>query len=389
MLHLPSGSVELIDSMRCFCYTPHMQQANIRSNEGHHPAPSAAPLPRILLVGEAHHTRPARNALSALPYELVEAVDLREALDRRLDPATVAVVLVSPLRGLVPEHAVSLVAERRAGAGEGAWLHIFVIAPDDFPDARTAMLYKRGASGVLSWAADAERLPSIIENTLHQSPGQRGAASGNRSLARLVRTRLRAAGTLDGGVRMSVRQGVVRLAGRVRRLWKRRSLRRELDAMPGITSVESDELVVAESGRPDARVASDVRALLQGAATIDERTLAVSVHDGHVVVHGTVLAHEEWLHAADLISMIEGVGSVTNLTAESPGRKQRDGHAARRLAERVREQIGGSDRIDVAVLGGAAVLRGQVPQHAVGRAAEEIVAGDETVELVVNRLCVA
>jgi osmotically-inducible protein OsmY len=279
---------------------------------------------RILIVGEPRRTRRVRRALSGLPLELSETADLREAVDERLTPATAAVVLAPPLRGAVPEHAVSLARDR----SRNPRLHVFVIVPEGFPDTRAAWLYRRGAAAVLAWSTDAELLNTLVEGVLGTSPARPGEPEGDRSLARMVRSRLRAARKLDGSVRLSVSRAAVRLAGRVRALWKRRSLVDHVARMPGVVAVDASDLEVERSGRPDREVAASVRSLLRGASSIGERRLAVSVHDGHVVLTGTVLNREEFLHARDLISRVEGVRSVTNRTVEAPRREPPEGGLA-------------------------------------------------------------
>jgi osmotically-inducible protein OsmY len=286
--------------------------------------------PRILIVGEAHRTRRVRRALSGLPLEATETADLREAVDERLTPATAAVVLAPPLRGAVPEHAVSLALER----SRNPRLHVLVIVPEGFPDSRSAWLYRRGASAVLAWSTDAELLNTLVEGVLGSSPARTGEPDGDRSLARMVRSRLRAARKLDDSLRLSVSRAAVRLAGRVRALWKRRYLEEHVSRMPGVVDVDASDLEVERSGRSDREIEASVRSLLRGASSIGDRRLAVSVRDGHVVLTGTVLNREEFLHARDLMARVEGVRGVANRTVEAPPRERPEGDLARSAPER-------------------------------------------------------
>jgi osmotically-inducible protein OsmY len=338
--------------------------------------------PRLLIVGEVHHTRRIRRSLRNLALELKEVADLREAVDGQLVPGTVGLVLAAPLRGIVPEHAVSLALKR----SRGARLHVFAIVPEGFPDSRCAWLYRRGAAAVLKWSTDAEQLPALIEGALGASPASPGEPGGDRSLARMVRSRLRAARRLDDSVRLTVTRGAVRLAGRVRALWKRRYLESRLSRMPGVLAVDASGLEVERSALSDGEVAAAVRELLRGASSIEERSLAVSVHDGHVVLQGTVLGREEFLHARELVSRVEGARSVTDRTLEAPRRKRRETSLARRLRRAVLDRLSAVRGVHVAVLGETAILRGRVPLRSTKSAAERLVNDDPAVARVVNKL---
>ena len=205
----------------------------------------------------------------------------------------------------------------------------------------------------------------------------------------MVRSRLRAARALDPYVRLSVRRGVVRLAGRLEALWKRRFVKARVEQMPGVLAVDAAALEVERSARPDTAIATSVRALLRGAISIEESTLAVSVHDGHVVLQGTVLSRDEWEHALDLVSRVEGVHSITNLTVEAPRKKRRDGSLARRLRRTLHQRLPRARDVDVAVVGQAAVLRGMVPTGPTKRAAAQLLGASEAIQRVVNKVQVS
>ena len=115
---------------------------------------------RLVIVGESHRSRRVRKALSELPLEVTEHVDFRHAIARDLTRSTAGLVLVPPLRGILAEHAVSLARERSPLER----LPVVVIVPDEFPDERSAELYRRGAAGVLSWFTDAAILASLISH---------------------------------------------------------------------------------------------------------------------------------------------------------------------------------------------------------------------------------
>ena len=336
--------------------------------------------PRIVVVGEAHHTRPVRESLSDLPMELVETADLGSALEGGLAPDTVAVILALPLRGFVAEHAVARIAEQQKPQ-----LHVLVIVPGGYPDSRANSLYEAGATGVLSWSTDADRLDEVITNLIAEPPRE----NADHSLARTIRARLWTLLEGEDRARLSTHGGGVRLIGRVRNLWKRRRLVSKVEQMPGVARVDARDLDVENSGLADDRIAAAVRELLRGASSIDDRTLAVSVHAGRVVLQGTVVAHEEWNHALELISRVEGVRSVANRTVEAPRRKRRERAVARRLRRTASRQLESPHDLNIAVIGRTAVLRGWVRKRSARADAEQLAHADKAVDRVVNKLQLA
>jgi osmotically-inducible protein OsmY len=304
---------------------------------------------------------------------------LREALARGLEE-TLAVLLAPPLPGTRPERAVEMVREASPD------LPVFALVPLDLPDAVTLRFYRSGANAVFALPLEQKLLPALLGELLGVEAPPARATDADRALERAIRARLRVLGKTERGLRIAVRNGVVKLAGEVDRLWKLRSLDQNIGYVPGVTAIDARALEVAPSGLPDRDIARSIRSLLKGVSSIEDRTLNVSVHDGHVVLMGTVINREEWLHALDLLAMLDGVRSVTNKTTEAPRRKQVDRALARRLQERLAALVSGSEEVRVAVLGGVAVLRGKVSLLATKREAETLLSRDEAVAQVVNKI---
>jgi osmotically-inducible protein OsmY len=333
----------------------------------------------LLLIGEDHNLDPAEEALAPLRIRCDRHVEIREALARDLDGA-LAVLLAPPLRETRPERAVEMVRDASAD------LPVFVLVPLDVPDSVTLRLYRSGATAVFAFPLEQKLLPALLGELLGIEAPRMRATDADRALERAIRARLRVLGKAERGLRISVRNGVAKLSGKVDRLWKLRSLDQNVGRVPGVTAIDTRALEVAPSGLPDRVIARSIRNLLEGVSSIEDQTLGVSVHDGHVVLMGTVINREEWLHALDLLAMIEGVRSVTNKTTEAPRRKQADSALARRLQERLAALVSGSEEIRVAVLGGVAVLRGKVPLLATKREAEALLSRDDAVARIVNKI---
>jgi osmotically-inducible protein OsmY len=330
-------------------------------------------------VGEEKHTGNVEEALGSFRLRVDRHLGFQEAIDAGL-AGIGAIVLVPPLRGAPCEHAVGVLRRAR-------WdLPAFALVPGGTSDARAAGLYRQGATAVFSWPLEAELFPPVLAELLEIERRSPRRTDADRALQRAIRARLRVLGRAERRLRISVRSGIVSLGGSVDRLWKKRSLENGIAHVAGVRSVEARNLEVAPSGIADRDIARSVRTLLEGVSSVEERTLSVSVHEGHVVLMGTVINREEWFHALELIAAVEGVRSVTNQTLVAPKRKQSDRTLARRLQERLSTLVRESEEIQVAVLAGVAVLRGNAPLLAAKREAETLVSREGSIARVVNKI---
>lgn len=336
--------------------------------------------PRLLLVGEDGRRLGAiERTLEPLRLRPRRRADLREVLAEDLD-GTAGAVLAPPLRGAPCERAVAQLRRRHRG------LPVFVVAPQDEPDDRVGRLYRRGATAVFAWPLERGLLPGVMGELLGVEPRPSLPSDADRSLERAIRARLGVLGRAEKELRIAVRNGVALLAGRVDKLWKVRFLDNDIAHVPGVRATDARKLEVKPSGLPDRDIARSLRILLRGVSSIEDRTLSVSVHAGHAVLMGTVINREEWLHALELITMVDGVRSVTNRTVEAPRRKRSDRALAKRLQERLSMLVPASEGIRVAVLGEVAVLRGKTPLLATRREAETIIARDASIARIVNKI---
>lgn len=253
-------------------------------------------------------------------------------------------------------------------------------------DADAAHFYRAGAAGVYSWPDEAVALRETLGELLAGAAPATRASSADRTLKREIGVRLRASGEATAKLEIKVRDGVASVAGHADRLWRKQKIDLLISQVPGVRSVMLRNLVVPPSGRSDGEVSRALRALLRGASSIEDRTLAVTVHDGHAIVKGTVINEEEWEHMRDLIALVNGVRSVTDETVAAPRRKRVDRHVARRLQTAFRSLLRDSEEIRPAVVGRIVVLRGLAPSLATKRDAEKIAKRDPSVERVVNKI---
>lgn len=334
----------------------------------------------IALLGNAADTALVRQGIADLRLTVQEVRDAAAAIDG----ADVAIVVGATEEGRGLARRVGALRAERA---ETVLLAVTIGGSSSDEDA--APLYRAGAAGVYAWPEETAALRDTLRE-LCDGPVPAGRASqADRTLEREIRERLRAAFEPKPVIRVKVRDGVAALTGRVDRLWKKQRIDALIAQIPGIRAVVLRDLEVTPSGLRDGEIARSLRALLRGASSIEDRTLAVSVHDGHAVVSGSVISDEEWEHVRDLIALARGVCSITDLTVSEPKRKASDRSVARRLQSALRALLPEAEAVRPAVLGQVAVLRGQAPRLVTRREAERIARRDPSVKRVVNKIEVA
>jgi osmotically-inducible protein OsmY len=189
-------------------------------------------------------------------------------------------------------------------------------------------------------------------------------------------------------LQVRARGGLARLSGRVESLWDRLKLAEHAQQAPEVERVVAEDVRVAPSGRGDGEIAAELLALLQGAASVDSRTLAVAVHDGVVTVLGRIGSREEQRRVAELVGLTPGVRAVNDRTSVEPEGRERDLALARDLQALVRQRFGDDVTVHVAVLEEAVVLRGEVRRHSVKLGIQRLVS-DRAGRRVVNRIGIA
>jgi osmotically-inducible protein OsmY len=215
---------------------------------------------------------------------------------------------------------------------------------------------------------------------------RRSAATGeDLQLEKALRARLALVPGNGEPIRVQVRKGTAFLAGEVATLWRKRRIEESAERMPGVASVISRGLSVLPSGLGDREIARKIRALLRGATSVEEQTLAVSVDDGHAVLTGTVSSRDELERLQQLLGNVWGVRSLTDQTDRAPAKKLRDQVLARRFQSMLSHLFPSAD-VRVAVVGEVAVLTGRVARLEAKRAIESLVSRDESIERVASKI---
>jgi osmotically-inducible protein OsmY len=336
--------------------------------------------PRILLAGKEFEEL---EAVESVLQELAVQVRRVESLDDAmvaLDEQPIAAVLVAPL----PEHALSsAVATLRDTTGP-TW-PIFAVVPAGTPHVQSRRLYRKGATLVFEWPREALLLPRVALEMLEVEPRRSPATSEDLRLERALRARLALVPGACKRLRVQVRGGTAILAGEVYTLWKKRRIEEFAEQMPGVASVIARGLSVLPSGLGDREIARNIRALLRGAVSVEEQTLAVSVNDGHVVLTGTVSSMDELERLQQLLGNVYGVRSLTDRTDRAPSKKRRDQAVARRLQSTL-SHLSRSADVRVAVTQGVAVLTGCVDRLDEKRAIVSHISRDESIERVASKI---
>lgn len=174
-------------------------------------------------------------------------------------------------------------------------------------------------------------------------------------------------------VEVEVRNGVVRLNGRVQ------SHRRKLAVHELVASLEGcrdviNEITVEPSGvLPDEKVAENVRAALDAHADITREVITVAVHGGKVTLQGNVASPWERQVAEDVALAARGVRSVNNMIMIDPDQELEDEVLSRSIAEALGYTRALRDAaIEVAVNADQAVLSGEVEHFWQKQTAEDV-----------------
>lgn len=330
--------------------------------------------PSILLAGEELDA--VESAVQDLAVDVQRAGNLEAAISA-LDARVVGAFLVAPL----PDRPLTTAVAILRDATGPAW-PIFVVIPDGTPDIQTRRLYRKGATLVFEWPREALLLPRVA---LEMEPRRSAATSEDLRLERALRARLALIPGATKRLRVRVRSGTAILAGEVFTLWKMRRVEQFAEQMPGVASVIARGLSVVPSGLSDREIARNIRGLLRGAMSVEERTLAVSVDDGHAVLKGTVSSLDELERLQQLLGNVWGVRSLTDQTDRAPAKKRRDQAVARHL-QLVLSQLFPRADVRVAVIQGVAVLTGRVDRLDVKRAIESRISRDESIERVASKI---
>lgn len=205
-------------------------------------AAAAASFPSVVLIGPREDTTHVQRALEEIRV-LVEPVDDVEAALHRVGRSTFGIILFA-----TDAHVDEVAQLRRSDLAES--LPLFVVMPERCSDKRARMLYRAGATVVFAWPSEVLLVPKVIGELIDAAAHGDTPQWSDAALSASVTARLELAEGIGRGVTVRVSDGVARVGGVVDSTWKRRRVLRILAQVPGLQSVNAEDLRVCEPSRP-------------------------------------------------------------------------------------------------------------------------------------------
>jgi osmotically-inducible protein OsmY len=193
----------------------------------------------------------------------------------------------------------------------------------------------------------------------------------------------------DDDIAVSVKDGVVTLAGYAKSYLDKWKAERVVSHIKGVKAVANDIDVRLPSGseRPDSELARAAVEALRWNVAVPTDRIRVKVEKGWVTLEGDVDYNYQREAAFNAIRSLTGVRGVTNLITVKVQ------PAARDVKEKIKEALQrgaqfDADRIEVEVDGHRAILRGTVRSYAERRDAERAALNAPGITEVENKLIV-
>jgi osmotically-inducible protein OsmY len=193
----------------------------------------------------------------------------------------------------------------------------------------------------------------------------------------------------DDDIAVSVKDGVVTLAGYAKSYLDKWKAERVVSKIKGVRAVANDLDVRLPSGseRPDPEIARAAVEALRWNIAVPADRLTVKVEKGWVTLEGQVDYNYQREAAYNAVKSLTGVRGVTNLVTVKAQ------PAARDVKEKIKEALQrgaqiDAEHIDVEVVGHKAILRGTVRSYAERRDAERAALNAAGITEVENKLVV-
>jgi hyperosmotically inducible periplasmic protein len=193
-------------------------------------------------------------------------------------------------------------------------------------------------------------------------------------------------------ITVEVVDGKVVLGGIAHSPVSRDAAERDAWLIPGVREVSNQIRIewVGLAGTPsDDEIQRSVVALLTLSGSLEEQTIHSSVHNGTVVLTGTVDANWKKIRAEELVSDVLGVRWVKNELAVVPSRKLSDRAIAESLVAALERNVHiDMERIDISVDEGRVTISGMVLTPAAYWASYRTALFNPGVRAVVNNLTI-
>ncbi len=318
------------------------------------------------------------SLLSNLPIERRRAESERTVAEC-VDDGTIGIVLICGQPNMHIESALRRLTYRYIPR----WVVVSGIVDRD-----TALrLYRAGATTVFSWPRDGLVFQKVMGEHLWPS-GTPVPENSNQAIGDAVRARIQLLSFDTSSIQIDCRDGNVFLSGTIAKKQYSDSVASQACQVSGVRRVHTSALLVTEKVRTDECVHRDVQHHLEQSASVDAATLSMSVRRGCVTLAGTLRGADELKRVLSLVSKIEGVRSIANMTTVSPRQKVVDKRIATRLQKALSDRFPRSE-LNISVFGGCAVVDGLAPKSNIKRRIERFVGSIGSFQHVVNRVEVA
>lgn len=332
---------------------------------------------KIVMIGNGPGVKGILSALGELSVECVWVRSIDD-LDETLARDALAIVWSS------------MGAERGFGRSidrlrQTTGLPIFAVVRNESRDALVRGLYRLGVAGVFAWPREGLLLARYVAEMLSLRMVRGPARDSDAALARTVRAHLRHLPIANRPLQVEVDDGRVSLRGSVDLLAHRDEIEHQVSMVPGVTGLDVSDIRVEQRTASDAAIRAACRRLI--GAQLETRTVTAKVHNGVVLLEGSVPDRQYSRRLRELAAHIQGVCDVENAITVSRRQARRDRGALRRL-QNLLKTLFADAKFQLAFHGGVAVLDGEVPTLHVKRSMERVLEQDRSVTRIVNKLSV-
>lgn len=262
---------------------------------------------------------------------------------------------------------------------------VFSIVSINCSNLKVRNLYKLGSSAVFEWPRESLILPRLLAEILGMEWVRGSPSKGDLALARNIRAHFRIMDGIPKNIKLKVSEGIVYLTGTIGSYSKKRKIEEIVVHIPGVTGVHLESLRVPSSSIPDQVLSKKIEKTLKVTKLIDENTLTYEVENGNVVLAGTTANGTELRNLLQIISEVEGIRDIRDLTTISAKEKRKDHEHAHTL-QGILKRLYPEEKISIKYFGGVAVLTGTVGSLPIKKEIQNEIRSKGYVQRIVNKL---
>lgn len=262
---------------------------------------------------------------------------------------------------------------------------VFSIVSINCSNLKVRNLYKLGSSAVFEWPRESLILARLLAEILGMEWVRGSPTKSDLALARNIRAHFRIMDGIPKNIKLKVSEGIVYLSGTIGSYSKKKKIEEIVVHIPGVTGVHLESLRVPPSSIPDSVLSKKIEKTLKVTKLIDENTLTYEVENGNVVLAGTTANGTELRNLLQIISEIDGVRDIRDLTTISAKEKRKD-HEHVQSLQGTFKRLFPEEEIDIKYFGGVVVLTGTVENLPIKNRIQKVIRSKEYVQRVVNKL---